>query len=75
MITIITNYDNRFIGDFVIEGTSPDDYETLCSALYDIVGKAISEGFDLAKIREALSYAQKPIYLEEQHCSRLKPLK
>ena len=75
MVEIKTTLDSRFSSNFVIEATSDDDYETLCSALYDIVGKAISQGFDLAKIKEALSYAKMPIYLEEQHSSRLRPMK
>lgn len=66
MVEIKTTLDSRFSSNFVIEGKTDDDYETLCSALYDIVGKAIAQGFDLAKIKKALLYAKMPIYLEER---------
>lgn len=66
MIRIAVNKDNYFLGDFLIEGVSDDDYETLCSALFDIVGNALLQGFDPNKIKEALRYAETPIMFKEK---------
>ena len=66
MIRITVNKDNYIFGDFVIEGISDDDYGTLCSALFDIVGNALLQGFDPNKIKWALSYAETPIMLKEK---------
>ena len=66
MIRITVNKDNYIFGDFVIEGISDDDYGTLCSALFDIVGNALLQGFDPNKIKWALSYAETPIKLKEK---------
>ena len=66
MIRIAVNKDNYIFGDFLIEGISDDDYGTLCSALFDIVGNALLQGFDTNKIKEALRYAETPIILKEK---------
>lgn len=66
MVEIKTILDSRFSSNFVIEGKTDDDCETLCSALYDIVGKAIAQGFEPDKIKAALSYAETPIMLKEK---------
>lgn len=66
MIRITVNKDNYIFGDFVIDGISDDDYSTLCSALFDIVGNALLQGFEPGKIKRALSYAETPIMLKEK---------
>lgn len=66
MIRITVNKDNYIFGDFVIDGISDDDYSTLCSALFDIVGNALLQGFEPDKIKRALSYAETPIMLKEK---------
>ena len=66
MIRITVNKDNYIFGDFLIEGISDDDYGTLCSALFDIVGNALLQGFEPDKIKDALRYAETPIMLKEK---------
>ena len=66
MFKIVTNFKGRAFGDFVIEGTTNDDYNTLCSALYDIISNALRCGFNPEELREALKYAKMPIYLREK---------
>ena len=74
MIRIAVNKDNYFLGDFLIEGISDDDYGTLCSALFDIVGNALLQGFDPNKIKEALRYAETPIMFKEK-CEQVRKLR
>lgn len=66
MVEIKTTLDSRSSSNFVIEGATNDDYNTLCSALYDIISKALCCGFNPEELREALKYAKMPIYLEER---------